>query len=96
MVLLMFLLRVCRRDNHPFYKLAYCFLPDKATNKDQSMTIASSSGLSDKDIETMIADAEQFAETDKTRKNIIEESNKATSVCADTEKGLLCLLSKIK
>ncbi|KAF8873719.1 heat shock protein 70 family, partial [Infundibulicybe gibba] len=32
---------------------------DKATNKDQSMTIASSSGLSDKDIEKMVSDAEQ-------------------------------------
>lgn len=60
---------------------------DKATNKDQSMTIASSSGLSDKDIERMVADAEQYAEADKARKTIIEEANKAESVCADTEKG---------
>ena len=60
---------------------------DKATNKDQSMTIASSSGLSDKEIERMLSDAEQYAEADKSRKNLIEESNKAESVCADTEKG---------
>lgn len=60
---------------------------DKATNKDQSMTIASSSGLSDKDIERMVTDAEQYAEQDKARRDIIEESNKAESVCADTEKG---------
>ncbi len=60
---------------------------DKATNKDQSMTIASSSGLSDKDIERMVSEAEQYAETDKQRKVLIEESNKADSVCADTEKG---------
>jgi molecular chaperone DnaK len=51
------------------------------------MTIASSSGLSDKDIERMVHDAEQFAETDKERRNVIEESNRADSVCADTEKG---------
>ena len=51
------------------------------------MTIASSSGLSDKEIEKMVADAEQFAETDKARKSLIEEANKADSVCADTEKG---------
>ena len=51
------------------------------------MTIASSSGLSDKDIERMVSDAEQYAETDKARKNVIEEANKADSVCADTEKG---------
>ncbi|KAK0454539.1 heat shock protein 70 family [Armillaria borealis] len=61
---------------------------DKATNKDQSMTIASSSGLSDKDIEKMVSDAEQYAETDKARKHLIEEANKADSVCADTEKAM--------
>ncbi|EIM80579.1 heat shock protein 70 [Stereum hirsutum FP-91666 SS1] len=61
---------------------------DKATNKDQSMTIASSSGLSDKDIERMVSDAEQYAETDKARRDVIEESNKAESVCADTEKAM--------
>ena len=60
---------------------------DKATGKDQSMTIASSSGLSDKDIEKMVSDAEQFAESDKARRSLIEEANKADSVCADTEKG---------
>ncbi|KAF7971761.1 hypothetical protein HWV62_20027, partial [Athelia sp. TMB] len=61
---------------------------DKATNKDQSMTIASSSGLNDKDIEKMVADAEQYAESDKARKSLIEEANKADSVCADTEKAM--------
>ena len=60
---------------------------DKATNKDQSMTIASSSGLSDKDIERMVSDAEQYAETDKARRALIEEANKGESVCSDTEKG---------
>lgn len=52
------------------------------------MTIASSSGLNEKDIEKMVSDAEQFAESDKARKALIEESNKAESVCADTEKGV--------
>ncbi|KAK7472423.1 Hsp70 ATPase ssc1 [Stygiomarasmius scandens] len=61
---------------------------DKATNKDQSMTIASSSGLSDKDIEKMVSDAEQYAEADKARRGLIEEANKADSVCADTEKAM--------
>ena len=51
------------------------------------MTIASSSGLSDKDIEKMISDSEQYAEADKARRQLIEESNKAESVCTDTEKG---------
>jgi molecular chaperone DnaK len=60
---------------------------DKATNKDQSMTIASSSGLSDKDIERMLEESEKFAEADKQRRVLIEESNRAESVCVDTEKG---------
>ncbi|KDQ49189.1 hypothetical protein JAAARDRAFT_663994 [Jaapia argillacea MUCL 33604] len=58
------------------------------TAKDQSMTIASSSGLSDKDIEHMVSDAEQYAEADKARRDVIEEANKADSVCADTEKAM--------
>ena len=62
---------------------------DKATGKDQSMTIASSSGLSDKDIEKMVADAEAFAESDKARRDLIEEANKADSICHDTEKGMV-------
>ncbi|KAI6033258.1 heat shock protein 70 family [Pisolithus orientalis] len=61
---------------------------DKATNKDQSMTIASLSGLSDKDIEPMISDAEKYADADKARWELIEEANKGESVCVDTEKAM--------
>ncbi|KAI0056079.1 HSP70-domain-containing protein [Artomyces pyxidatus] len=61
---------------------------DKATSKDQSMTIDSSFGLSDEDIERMVSDAEQYAESDKAHCDVIEESNKAESVCADTEKAM--------
>ncbi|KAI6115892.1 mitochondrial heat shock protein SSC1 precursor [Pisolithus sp. B1] len=61
---------------------------DKATGKDQSMTIASSSGLSDKDIERMVADAEKYADADKARRELIEEANKGESVCVDTEKAM--------
>ncbi|KAI6033520.1 hypothetical protein PISMIDRAFT_17334 [Pisolithus microcarpus 441] len=38
---------------------------DKATGKDQLMTIASLSGLSNKDIEHMVADTEKYADADK-------------------------------
>ena len=61
---------------------------DKATNKEQSMTIASSSGLSDKEIENMVSDAERYAESDKERRSIIEEANKAENFVSDTEKAL--------
>ena len=66
---------------------------DKATGKDQSMTIASSSGLSEKEIENMVANAEEYAEADKERRSLIEEANKADSICADTEKGWFTRIS---
>lgn len=36
----------------------------------------------------MVSESEQYAESDKERKAVIEESNKADSVCADTEKAM--------
>ncbi|PWN19479.1 heat shock protein 70 [Microstroma glucosiphilum] len=64
------------------------FARDKATNKDAQITIAAGSGLSDNEIERMVNDAEQYAETDKARKAVIEESNRAQSVSAETTKAL--------
>jgi molecular chaperone DnaK len=61
---------------------------DKSTNKDQSITIASGSGLSDGEIENMVKDAEKYAEQDKQRKESIETANRAESVVNDTEKAL--------
>ncbi|RKO91800.1 heat shock protein 70 family [Blyttiomyces helicus] len=61
---------------------------DKATGKDQSLTIAASSGLSDAEISNMINQAEQFAESDKKRKDVIESSNKAESIIHETEKAM--------
>lgn len=61
---------------------------DKSTNKDQSITIASGSGLSDSEIQQMVEDSEKYAEQDKERKSTIEAANKADSVLNDTEKAL--------
>jgi molecular chaperone DnaK len=61
---------------------------DKATNKDQSITLASGSGLSDTEIESMVADAERYQESDKERKDSIEAANRSDSVLNDTEKAL--------
>jgi len=55
------------------------------------MTVASSSGLNKGDIENMVSDAEKYAETDKARRAVIEEANRADSVCAETEKGMFTL-----
>ncbi|KAI0970188.1 hsp70-like protein [Xylaria arbuscula] len=61
---------------------------DKSTNKDQSITIASGSGLSESEIDQMVQDSEKYAEADKERKNAIEAANRADSVLNDTEKAL--------
>ncbi|KAL7008426.1 Hsp70 ATPase ssc1 [Cystobasidiomycetes sp. EMM_F5] len=61
---------------------------DRATNKDQSITIAASSGLSDREIESMISEAEANAEADKERRSVIEAANQADSFVAETEKAM--------
>ncbi|AEO66781.1 091f2e15-022c-48e8-80df-a5e4c8b607d8 [Thermothielavioides terrestris] len=61
---------------------------DKSTNKDQSITIASGSGLSEAEIQRMVEDSEKYAEQDKERKAVIEAANRADSVVIDTEKAL--------
>ncbi|EIE82505.1 hsp7-like protein [Rhizopus delemar RA 99-880] len=61
---------------------------DKATNRDQSMTIAASSGLSNDEIENMIQQAEANAEADRARRETIEMANRADSVMSETEKAM--------
>jgi molecular chaperone DnaK len=61
---------------------------DKATNKEQSIKIQASGGLSDDDIEKMVKDAEAHAEEDKVKKELIETKNQAESLIHGTEKSL--------
>lgn len=61
---------------------------DQATGKDQSITIAASSGLSESEIENMILEAEKHAESDKKKKDVIESVNQAETVVTDTEKAM--------
>lgn len=61
---------------------------DKASNKDASITVAGSSGLSDAEIEKMVQDAEKFAESDKAKREAIENANRADQLCNDTENSL--------
>ncbi len=61
---------------------------DKASGKDNSITVAGSSGLTDSEIEKMVDDAEKYKEEDKSRKETIETANKADQLCNDTEKSL--------
>ena len=61
---------------------------DRATSKEQSMTITSSSSLSKEKIEEMIREAESHAEDDKRRREEAEVRNNADSLVYQTEKVL--------
>lgn len=61
---------------------------DKATGKSQEITIQSSSGLSDDEIDQMVREAEENAEADKKRKEQVEIRNKADQLIFTTEKTL--------
>jgi molecular chaperone DnaK len=61
---------------------------DKGTGKEQKITIQASGGLSDEDIEKMVRDAEENAEADKEKKDLIEAKNQAESLVHSTEKSL--------
>ena len=61
---------------------------DKGTGKEQKITIQASGGLSDEDIEKMVKDAEENAEADKEKKELIEARNQAEGLIHSTEKSL--------
>ena len=61
---------------------------DKGTGKEQKITIQASGGLSDEDIEKMVRDAEEHAEEDKKRKDLVEAKNQAESLIHSTEKSM--------
>ncbi|MDY0371563.1 MAG: molecular chaperone DnaK [Sphaerochaetaceae bacterium] len=61
---------------------------DLGTGKEQKIRIESSSGLSEKDIEKMVKDAELHAEEDKKEREKIEVKNEADNLYYSTEKSL--------
>ena len=61
---------------------------DKATGKEQSMTITGQSSLAKDDIERMVRDAEQHAEDDRSRREEAEIRNSADTLVYQTEKLL--------
>jgi len=61
---------------------------DKASGKEQKVTIQASGGLKDDEIEAMVKDAEQNAAEDKKRKEAIEIKNKADTLIYSSEKAL--------
>lgn len=69
---------------------------DKATNKEQSIKIEASSGLSEEEIEKMKKDAEAHEEEDKNKKDLIDKKNTAEQVVYTAEKTLRDNAEKIK
>ncbi|MGQ9515709.1 MAG: Hsp70 family protein, partial [Anaerolineae bacterium] len=61
---------------------------DKATGREQRITITASSGLTESEIKRMVREAEQFAEEDRRRKEEVEARNNADSIIYQAEKLL--------
>ena len=61
---------------------------DKGTGKEQKITISGSSGLSEEEINRMVADAEAHKAEDEKRKALVELKNQADALIAQTEKSM--------
>lgn len=59
---------------------------DKGTGKEQHITITSSSGLSEDEINKMVRDAEEHAAEDKNKKEVVEKRNKLDGMIGDVER----------
>ena len=68
---------------------------DKATNREQKITIKASSGLSKEDIERMVKDAEAHAAEDKKARELVDTRNQAENLVHATEKSLKELGDKV-
>ena len=69
---------------------------DKATGKEQKITIADSSGLSKEEVEKMKAEAEKHADDDKKKKELVETRNISETLIHTAEKSLKDLGDKVK
>ncbi len=69
---------------------------DKATGKEQSISIKASSGLSEEEVEKMIQDAEKNKEQDQQLHELVETRNRADALMHTTEKSLKELGDKIE
>ncbi len=68
---------------------------DLGTGKEQSITITSSTKLSDEEINAKVKEAEEYAEEDKKRKEEVEVRNQAETLVYETEKNLKELEGKL-
>jgi molecular chaperone DnaK len=68
---------------------------DKATNKEQSIRIQASGGLTEADIKKMTEEAERFKDDDKKKKDLVESRNQAEAFIHSTEKSVKDLGDKV-
>merc|ERR1712187_61934 len=68
---------------------------DKGTGKQQSITIRSSGGLSDAEVEKMVQEAEEMRESDQKKKDTVQAKNDAETLGYQVEKQLTDLKDKI-
>jgi molecular chaperone DnaK len=61
---------------------------DKATGKEQSIRIEASSGMTEREIQQMVKDAEAHADEDKNKREQADTKNRADQMVFETEKGL--------
>jgi molecular chaperone DnaK len=61
---------------------------DKATGKSQNIVITSSSGLTEEEIKKMVSEAEKNRESDKKRREVVDERNNLDSLIFATEKAV--------
>jgi len=69
---------------------------DKATGKEQKITITGAVGLSDEEIERMKAEAEKYADEDRKKEEIVQVRNQADGLIAAAEKSLRDLGEKVE
>jgi len=68
---------------------------DKSTGKKQSVTVRTSGGLSDADVERMVQEAEEMREADNRKKETVQVKNDAETLCYQVEKQLAELKDKM-
>ena len=67
---------------------------DKATGKEQAISIKASGGLEESEIEQMVKDAETYSESDKERKSKVETRNNADALVHGAQKSIVELGDK--
>jgi len=68
---------------------------DKSTGKKQSVTVRTSGGLSDAEVERMVQEAEQMREADGKKRDLVQAKNDAETLCYQVEKQLSELKEKM-